>query len=142
MTKDKQIQMIRQIAKVVSDYYGLTIFELVAKTRKREIVSKRQIAQELSYSLIPQASLTTIAFELGRKGHATVLHSIEVVNNLCDIDTEYREHYEKLHRILSINLFPTRQKKYVLDRLVKSKNLKSARLAAKRHKISYNLTYI
>ena len=141
MTEEKQKEIIRQIAKHVSDYFGLTIFELVTKTRLRKIVSKRQIEQELCYSLIPDINHTIIGIELGNQDHSTVIHSIEVVRNLCESDKKYREDYENLHRTLSINLFPAKQRKDVLDRLINSKRLKYARSASKRHKISYDLTY-
>ena len=65
--KEKHKKMIQHIAVVVSKYFGLTIYELVSKNRKREIVCRRQLAHELSYALIPKITLETIGFELGRQ---------------------------------------------------------------------------
>jgi hypothetical protein len=127
MTKEsenkKQIEMIRLIAKVVSDYFGITIYQLVSKTRKREIVTRRQIAQELSYSLIPHVTQEFVGFELGRQDHTTVKHSIKTVNNLRYTDKKFNLDYCAIHKLLLTSLLPVRRKKTILDRLKKLTSL-------------------
>ena len=81
---------IKEIKKAVSDHFGINENEIDIKTRKREIVTARQISMTIC-KLITKDSLSNIGSEHGGKDHATVLHSIKTVKNLFDTNRSFRE---------------------------------------------------
>jgi len=76
------------IIKVVFDYFGISPFYQMTKTRKREIVIARQVSM---YYMKENTRLSLAhigAYFL--RDHATVLHACKTVNNLRDTDREFR----------------------------------------------------
>ncbi len=78
--KPKKNISIKEVAKVISDYYNLEESLIYEKTRRKEIVRARQLIMyilredfNVSYPLIGQ--------KLGGKDHTTVIHSCEKVKN-------------------------------------------------------------
>lgn len=67
----------------VAEYFKLLWEELDNKTRKKEIVRKRQIIMFLCYAA-DIGSLEEIGKEIGWKDHATVLHSKNVINKILE----------------------------------------------------------
>jgi chromosomal replication initiator protein len=82
--------LIDDILKVVCDYFNMSVDSLRAKTRKREIVQARQLAMYFSKNMT-KSSLASIGFQIGKKDHATVLHSCKTVNNLIETDKKFRK---------------------------------------------------
>ncbi len=82
--RDVSIDMIK---KSVCSYFNLDNDALNGQSRKRNIVTARQIAMYLSkeYTHLP---LTAIGRDLGNKNHATVVHAIKTISNLMDTDKE------------------------------------------------------
>lgn len=76
--------------------YGLTIPQLVDKTRKQHISFPRQVAMYLANLLIPALSLKDIAEYFKRKDHTTVLHAKRMIENQFSEDLEFRSHIERL----------------------------------------------
>ena len=66
------------IMQTVSDYYGLTLNDLIGPTRKREITVPRQIAMYLTRELTGM-SLPQIGSVFGGRDHTTVMHSCKTV---------------------------------------------------------------
>lgn len=89
------VDFIETIIKIVCIEEGISPASVVQVTRKREVVRVRQICMALS-KIFTNASLATIGVELGNKDHATVLHSVRTVNNLCDSDPRFRGAYINL----------------------------------------------
>jgi chromosomal replication initiator protein len=78
--KPKKNVAIKDVVKVVSDYYSLEEESIYEKTRRKEIVKARQVVMYLlredfnvSYPLIGQ--------KLGGKDHTTVIHSYLKIKN-------------------------------------------------------------
>ena len=69
------------ICKIVSDKMGVSVIDMKLKTRKREPVAARQMAQYLIRKAYPSIALTTIG-EFFNRDHSTVLHSIDVVEDM------------------------------------------------------------
>jgi len=65
---------IGRIQQLVADHFNLTVPELTARTRQRDIVHARQIAMYLCRELL-KASYPSIARAFGGKDHSTVIHS-------------------------------------------------------------------
>ena len=66
------------IMQTVSDYYGLTLNDLIGPTRKREITVPRQIAMYLTRELTGM-SLPQIGSVFGGRDHTTVLQSCKTI---------------------------------------------------------------
>ncbi len=77
------------IQKTVSDYYGIKLDDLKAKTRKKEIVTARQIAMYFSKEFTNH-SLKSIGYHFGGRDHSTVIHAVQTVNDLMETDTAFR----------------------------------------------------
>lgn len=79
---------IRTIEKVVCKHYSVDSKQLFSQTRKKELKEIRQIFQYLArrYSKI---SFNEIG-EWSNRNYATVMHSVNVVENLIHMEVEYR----------------------------------------------------
>lgn len=80
-------QLLRKIAQ---RGLGIDFYNLLQHTNKREVVENRQI---LMWWLKKhtKCSLAVIGEMLGGFNHATVLHSIKIVNNLIQTNVAFRE---------------------------------------------------
>ncbi len=93
---------ITDIQKCVAAYFGLTVDEIISKTRKREIVQARQIAMYFCRNFT-KASLASIGAQIGRKDHATVLHACKTVEDLMETDKLFRQHVTEIEKRIQIN---------------------------------------
>ncbi len=82
--KPKKNSSIKDVIKVVTEFYGITENEIYEKTRKKEIVWPRQIIMYLLREDF-NVSYPTIGEKLGGKDHTTVMHSCEKIKE--DIKT-------------------------------------------------------
>ncbi len=76
--------------------HGITIPQIVDKTRRQNISFPRQIAMYLANLLLPQLSLKEIAVYYKRKDHTTVLHAKKMIENKFRDDMTFRSHIEQL----------------------------------------------
>ena len=91
---------IANIQKVVADYYGLQIKEMLGARRTRSLARPRQVAMALSKELT-EHSLPEIGDAFGGRDHTTVLHACRTIRTLMDTDGKLREDWDKLIRKLS-----------------------------------------
>lgn len=77
------------IQKTVSEYYGINLDDLKAKTRKKEIVTARQVAMYFCKEFTNH-SLKSIGYHFGGRDHSTVIHAVHTVNDLMETDTSFR----------------------------------------------------
>ena len=96
--------IIGMVEKAVCEYYDITTETLKLKTRKREIVQKRQMAMVITKQLT-NLSLIYIGNYFGKKDHATVLHAVKTVNNLCDTKYDYNEDYNAVIKSVNQKIF-------------------------------------
>jgi len=90
---------IDHIQQVVCDYFEMNPDQILAKTRKREIVQARQIAMFFSRELT-QNSLKTIGLQFGGRDHSTVLHSNRSVSNQMETNPQFREMVQQIRNSL------------------------------------------
>ena len=88
---------IDEIKKTVCAYYNLSEEQLLANTRKREIVQARYLSMYFA-KMFTKCPLTRIGAQIGRKDHATVLHACKTVNNLMATDKKFRIQAEELEK--------------------------------------------
>ena len=74
---------IQKIQKIVSQFYNLKISDLSSVNRARKIARPRQIAMYLS-KIFTSESLPKIGKEFGGKNHATVIHSVKLIQELMN----------------------------------------------------------
>ena len=91
---------IPNIQKVVADYYGLQIKDLLSKRRTRSLARPRQVAMALAKELT-EHSLPEIGDAFAGRDHTTVLHACRQIRTLMDADGKLREDWDKLIRKLS-----------------------------------------
>jgi chromosomal replication initiator protein len=91
---------IPNIQKVVADYYGLQIKDLLSKRRTRSLARPRQVAMALAKELT-EHSLPEIGDAFAGRDHTTVLHACRQIRTLMDTDGKLREDWDKLIRKLS-----------------------------------------
>ncbi|MBN7815228.1 chromosomal replication initiator protein DnaA [Algoriphagus pacificus] len=88
---------IDYIQKTVSEYYGIALDDLKAKTRKKEIVVARQVAMYFSKEFTNH-SLKSIGYHFGGRDHSTVIHAVQTVNDLMETDSSFRNAVNELKK--------------------------------------------
>ena len=85
------------IQKTVAAYFGVTVELLKDKTRKKEVVTARQVAMYFAKHHTSH-TLKTIGFHFGGRDHTTVMHSVQTVSDLVDTDKKFREQVAELRK--------------------------------------------
>jgi len=88
---------IDYIQKTVSEYYGIALDDLKAKTRKKEIVVARQVSMYFSKEFTNH-SLKSIGYHFGGRDHSTVIHAVQTVNDLMETDSSFRNAVNELKK--------------------------------------------
>jgi chromosomal replication initiator protein len=81
---------IKKIQHVVASYYGLTMEEMLARSRAHRHVRARQVAFYLSRQFTPY-SLPQIAKEFGGFDHTTIMHGIRQVSAVMNGSSSLRK---------------------------------------------------
>jgi chromosomal replication initiator protein len=86
----------------VASVMKVDLTKIFRKTRKREIVEKRQSFMALMYRETRNngTSLADVGKFCGGKDHATVLHAIRTVQNLIDTKKDFREEWNRVNLTL------------------------------------------
>ena len=90
-----KIISVEMIQKEVADYYNISVTELKAKKRNKNILLPRQVAMYLSRQLT-KLSLPEIGQAFGGKDHTTVLHSCKKMEQDISDDRDLKSTMEKL----------------------------------------------
>ena len=95
-----QVLTIDKIQKAVANFYGIKIADLNSANRSRAIARPRQIAMYLAKNLTKE-SLPKIGKEFGGKNHATVIHSVKLVEDLMNSDAKILQEVKSLEESLA-----------------------------------------
>ncbi|MEN7546809.1 chromosomal replication initiator protein DnaA [Rapidithrix thailandica] len=97
---DKEIT-IDFIQQIVADYFGITIEQLVSKTRKKDIAMARQIAMYFSqqYTKTP---LKSIGNQFGGRDHSTVVHASKTITKKSSSDATISQTIDNLLKRMDI----------------------------------------
>ena len=79
----------------VAEHFGMSEKMILSSNRSREIAQARHIAAYLCKELT-KSSLTEIGFKMGRRTHATMLHSVAYVKDQMEFDPALRQHIAQL----------------------------------------------
>jgi hypothetical protein len=85
------------IIKVVCRYYNIDKTLLLSRTRKRDVIEKRQMLQRV---LRDYLSLEATGLITGYD-HATILSNVRTMNNLMDTIPKYKNDYEAIRTKLN-----------------------------------------
>lgn len=86
---------IDSVQEAVADYFNVTVADLKAKSRKRELVHPRQVAMFLAKEKT-DLSLKSIGYHFGGRDHSTVIHAVQTVSDLIAKSAETRDIIIKL----------------------------------------------
>jgi chromosomal replication initiator protein len=79
-TKPKKMVSIKDLIKIVADFYNIDPDIICDKTRRKEVVRPRQITMYILREDF-NTSFPTIGDKLGGRDHTTVIHSCEKIKN-------------------------------------------------------------
>ncbi len=88
---------IDYIQKVVCDYFKLPLDSVLSNSRKRELVTARQLTMYFAKKMT-KSSLAIIGLQCGNRDHATVLHACKNVVNLSETDKQFHHWVEDLEK--------------------------------------------
>lgn len=94
---------IDYIQKTVSESFNVTLEDLKAKTRKKEIVLARQVAMYFSKEYTNH-SLKTIGLHFGGRDHSTVIHAVQSVNDMMQTDSTFQASIENIKKKLKLRV--------------------------------------
>lgn len=89
------------IQKTVSEYYSVSLEDMKAKTRKKEIVIARQVAMYFAKEYTHH-SLKSIGFHFGGRDHSTVIHGVQSINDMMETDAKFKLSVEELKKKLKM----------------------------------------
>ena len=88
--------MLQKIIDVVTDHYQVRLADLQSRRRHKSIAEPRQICMYLARKLT-RFSLEEIGGYFGGRDHTTVMHSVRIINERLQMDSEFRREYKHLH---------------------------------------------
>ena len=86
---------IGDVIGAVADHYNLPEKALAAQNRSRDVSQARHVAVYLCKELT-NSSLTEIGFKMGKRTHATILHSVALVKEQLEYDPVMRQNISQL----------------------------------------------
>jgi len=94
---------VKDIKEIVCNYFGISLWMIESRSRKREIVEPRQIATALVREFTG-LSLKATGLRFGGIDHSSVIYSVITVNDLVIIDKEYRKKFEYIKMLVHAKL--------------------------------------
>lgn len=90
---------VSDVIAAVAEYYNVAPKSILAQNRSREVSQARHVALYLSKELT-KCSLTEIGFKMGRRTHATVLHSIALIKEQLELDPVLRQRVNQIQNAI------------------------------------------
>ena len=90
---------IERVQEVVENFYGINHRDLVGNKRNKEIAEPRHVAIYLSHDLC-QYTLVNIGKHFGGRKHATILHSIEVIEERTKEDKSFYDQITQIKKTI------------------------------------------
>ena len=90
---------ISEVLNAVSEHFNLPEKAIVAQNRSREIAQARHVAIYLC-RMLTDCSLNEIGARMGRRTHATMLHSITMIREQMEYDAPLRQHIAQIRSVL------------------------------------------
>ena len=96
-----QIRVITvdKIQNVVSNYFNISLNEILSQRRSRPLARPRQVAMYLAKKLTTR-SLPEIGRRFANRDHTTVIHAVKTVTRLSEQDEEMKKNINQIKRLL------------------------------------------
>ena len=96
-----QIKVITvdKIQNIVSNYYNISLSEMLSQRRSRPLARPRQIAMYLAKKLTSR-SLPEIGRRFANRDHTTVIHAVKTITRLSEQDDEMKKNINQLKSLL------------------------------------------
>jgi len=95
VTLQPQTITVQDVVSAVAKQYNIPEKALMAQNRSKEVTYARHVAVYLSKQLT-ESSLSEIGYRIGRRTHATVLHSIAYIREMMENDAVLRQQLAQL----------------------------------------------
>lgn len=99
VTKVETLVDVDDIQETVCDYFNVSVEDLKAKSRRKEIVVPRQIAMFIAREYTKN-NLKQIGQAFGGRDHATVIHAVDSVKDLLNQDPSFKRSVEEITKRL------------------------------------------
>jgi chromosomal replication initiator protein len=100
LTDDDKVKDIKEI---VCKYFGISLWMIESRSRKREIVEPRQIAATLVREFT-RLSLKGTGLRFGGLDHSSIIYSVSTVYDLIATDKDYRKKFEYVKMLVQAKL--------------------------------------
>jgi chromosomal replication initiator protein len=100
LTDDNKVDDIKEI---VCKYFGISLWMIESRSRKREIVEPRQIAATLVREFT-RFSLKGTGLRFGGLDHSSIISAVNTVNDLIATDKDYRKKFEYVKMLVQAKL--------------------------------------
>ena len=97
--KNSKITTIEKIQNVTSNFYSISLEEMLSQRRSRPLARPRQIAMYLAKKLTTR-SLTEIGRKFANRDHTTVIHAVKTIDKLCLNSEEIKKNVEEIKSII------------------------------------------
>ena len=96
-----QIKVITvdKIQNVVSNYYNISLNEMLSQRRSRPLARPRQIAMFLAKKMTTR-SLPEIGRRFANRDHTTVIHAVKTITRLSEQDDEMKKSIDQIKSLL------------------------------------------
>lgn len=100
-TKPKKTVAVKDIVKIISDFYNIEEESIYEKTRRKEVIKPRQI---IMYILREDFSISypSIGQKLGGRDHTTVIHSCEKIKHDIKEDQTLLQEIAQIRNLLAV----------------------------------------
>ena len=89
------------IQKTVGEYFNISIDDMKAKTRKKEVVIARQVAMHFAKDYTNH-SLKSIGYHFGGRDHSTVIYALQSVSDMIDTNSKFKYSIEELKKKIKL----------------------------------------
>lgn len=98
--KPKKLLSVKEVIKIISDFYNIKEDDIYEKTRKKEVLKPRQVAMFILREDF-NISFPTIGQKLGGRDHTTVMHSCEKIHQDMQNDLSLIQEIDQLRAMIS-----------------------------------------
>src|SRR6185312_3462006 len=97
--KPKKMLSVKDVVKVVSEFYNIDEESIYNKTRRKEVVRPRQVVMYILREDF-NISFPSIGDKLGGRDHTTIIHSYEKMKEEVKIDSLLAQEITQLRSML------------------------------------------
>lgn len=90
---------VDKIQNTVSNFYNISLNEMLSQRRSRPLARPRQIAMYLAKKMTTR-SLPEIGRRFSNRDHTTVIHAVKTITKLSEKDEEIKNNLNQLKAIL------------------------------------------